>query len=195
MTNLVSEVVFTSEFSSPDAVRGLDGFDYVWLIFGFDRSERTNNLTVRPPRLGGNERMGVFATRSPFRPNGLGLTLVKLLAIEREKGKTVLKVQGADIADGSPVFDVKPYLPFFESHPEARGGFAEEKLSYKLTVEFPDELKKLIPEEKLDGLIDALSQDPRPAYVDDDRVFGFGFYGKEVKFKVCGGVLTVVSVE
>lgn len=195
MTNLVSEVVFTSEFSSPDAVRGLDGFDYVWLIFGFDRSERTNNLTVRPPRLGGNERMGVFATRSPFRPNGLGLTLVKLLAIEREKCKTVLKVQGADIADGSPVFDVKPYLPFFESHPEARGGFAEEKLSYKLAVEFPDELKKVIPEEKLDGLIDALSQDPRPAYVDDDRVFGFGFCGKEVKFKVCGGVLTVVSVE
>ncbi len=194
MTGLVSEVVFTPEFSSPDAVRGLDGFDYVWLIFGFDRAEQTRNLTVRPPRLGGNERMGVFATRSPFRPNGLGLTLVKLVSVDRVNGRTVLKVQGADAADGSPVYDVKPYLPFFESHPDARGGFAEEKLGHKLEVVFPPELKRLIPQEKLDGLIDALSLDPRPAYVTDDREFGFGFCGKEIKFKVNEKTLTVLDI-
>ncbi len=195
MTNLVSTVIFTEKYSSPDAFRGLEGFDYVWLIWGFDRSDKRENLTVRPPRLGGNERMGVFATRSPYRPNGLGLSSVRLLAIEKTENGVRLKVEGADLADGTPIYDVKPYLPFTDSHPEAKGGFAAEKFSYKLKVDFPEELKEKLPKEKIDGLIAALSLDPRPAYQEDGREYGFEFGGKEIKFTVENGELTVRSVK
>ena len=173
MTDLVSTVEFVDKYASPDAFRGLEGFDYVWLIWGFDRSGESERITVRPPRLGGNERMGVFATRSPFRPNGLGLSSVRLAEIRVGERGTQLVVTGADLADGTPIYDVKPYLAFTDSHPDARGGFAEEKRN---------------------GLKEALAQDPRPAYQSDGREYGFRFCGKEIKFIVNGGTLTVTSV-
>lgn len=195
MTDLTSEIVFLPEFSQEEGFRGLEGFDYLWVIWGFDRSSEKRSLTVRPPRLGGNERMGVFATRAPFRPNGLGLSSVKLIKIKRDSNNVALVVRGADLADGTPIYDVKPYLPFTDSHPEARGGFSEEKLDYKIKVNFPDALKKCLPQDKIDGLISALELDPRPAYRDDEKVYGFGFCGKEIKFFVKNDVLTVISVE
>ena len=194
MTDLVSTVEFVDKYASPDAFRGLEGFDYIWLIWGFDRSGKSERITVRPPRLGGNERMGVFATRSPFRPNGLGLSSVRLAEIRVGERGTQLVVTGADLADGTPIYDVKPYLAFTDSHPDARGGFAEEKRGYGLKVEFPEELQAKLPEEKRNGLKEALAQDPRPAYQSDGREYGFRFCGKEIKFIVNGGTLTVTSV-
>lgn len=194
MTDLVSTVEFVDKYASPDAFRGLEGFDYIWLIWGFDRSGESERITVRPPRLGGNERMGVFATRSPFRPNGLGLSSVRLAEIRVGERGTQLVVTGADLADGTPIYDVKPYLAFTDSHPDARGGFAEEKRGYGLKVEFPEELQAKLPEEKRNGLKEALAQDPRPAYQSDGREYGFRFCGKEIKFIVNGGTLTVTSV-
>ena len=194
MTDLVSTVEFVDKYASPDAFRGLEGFDYIWLIWGFDRSGKSERITVRPPRLGGNERMGVFATRSSFRPNGLGLSSVRLAEIRVGERGTQLVVTGADLADGTPIYDVKPYLAFTDSHPDARGGFAEEKRGYGLKVEFPEELQAKLPEEKRNGLKEALAQDPRPAYQSDGREYGFRFCGKEIKFIVNGGTLTVTSV-
>ena len=194
MTDLVSRVVAEKKFSHKESFRGLEGFEYIWLIWGFDKAENRGKTTVRPPRLGGNERMGVFATRSPYRPNSLGLSSVKLLKItETDKGVELL-VSGADMSDGTPVYDIKPYLPYTDSHPAARAGFAEQALNYRLEVVIRDELSSRIHPDKLKGLKEVLSLDPRPSYQSDGRIYGFTFCGKEIKFFVENGVLTVVDI-
>ena len=195
---LQATVVFEPAFRNPDAVRGLEGFSHVWLIWQFSRAVRhTWSPTVRPPRLGGNERMGVFATRSPFRPNAIGLSSVRLERIEfdRELGP-VLHVSGADLMDGTPIFDIKPYLPYTDSHPEATGGFTDSAAMERLTVDCPAELLERVAPEQRPGLLGVLASDPRPRYQDDpERVYGLTFAGRNVKFTVDGGRLTVLEVE
>ena len=195
---LHATVVFEPAFRNPDAVRGLEGFSHVWLIWQFSRAVRhTWSPTVRPPRLGGNERMGVFATRSPFRPNAIGLSSVRLERIEfdRELGP-VLHVSGADLMDGTPIFDIKPYLPYTDSHPEATGGFTDGAAMEPLTVDCPAELLERVAPEQRPGLLGVLASDPRPRYQDDpERVYGLTFAGRNVKFTVDGGRLTVLEVE
>lgn len=194
---LESRVVFTPEYRNPDALRGLEGFSHLWLIWQFSGAVRpTWSPTVRPPRLGGNARMGVFATRSPFRPNPIGLSCVKLLGVEedRELGM-VLRVAGADLMDGTPILDIKPYLPYVDAHPEAKGGFAPTAPERRLTVDCPAELLEVLPEGSRAALLGVLAEDPRPAYQDDrSRVYGFSFAGAEVKFSVDGQRLTVLYV-
>jgi len=190
-------IVFEGEFRNPDALRGLEGYSHIWLLWGFDRNKKEGwSATVRPPRLGGNMRMGVFATRSPFRPNPIGLSCVKIEAIEQtEKHGAVIHVSGADMADGTPIYDIKPYLPHVDAHPEAMGGFAGDVAGYGLEVVFPEELLAKIEPEKRGALIGALEGDPRPSYQSDpDRVYGFLFAGKDVRFRVRDGVLTVVEI-
>ena len=196
---LESRIVFEPEFSNPDAVRGIEEFSHLWLIWEFSENVRKPgnwSATVRPPRLGGNTRVGVFATRSPFRPNPLGLSVVKLKRVEQlGNGAPVLVVTGADMMDGTPVFDIKPYVPFADSHPEAKGGFTDQTKEYELAVEIPEELLGILPEEKRDPLRVVLAQDPRPSYQEDpDRVYGMEFAGYEVKFTVSEKVLQVHSV-
>ena len=195
---LQATVVFEPAFRNPDAVRGLEGFSHIWLIWQFSRAVRhTWSPTVRPPRLGGNERMGVFATRSPFRPNAIGLSSVRLERIEfdRELGP-VLHVSGADLMDGTPIFDIKPYLPYTDSHPEATGGFTDGAAMERLTVDCPAELLERVAPEQRPGLLGVLASDPRPRYQDDpERVYGLTFAGRNVKFTVDGGRLTVLEVE
>ena len=193
-----SKIVFEKKYSSPEAVRGLEDFSHIWLIWGFSEvpEDGGRQLTVRPPRLGGNKRMGVFATRSPFRPNRLGLSSVRLAKISRENGRTVLTVTGADMTDDTPIYDVKPYLSFTDSHPDAIGGFADGVRDQSLFVEFPDEYKKALPEDLIPGLIAVLSEDPRPHYQDyPNRVYGFGFAGYEIKFTVENDTLRVCGIE
>ena len=199
---LRARIVFEPEFRSPDAVRGLDGYDYIWLVWQFSTvvqagQDGTNwRPTVRPPRLGGNTRMGVFATRSPFRPNALGLSSVKLLKVEPNTPQgPVLTVGGADLLDGTPIFDIKPYIPYADSHPDARGGFSDSR-ARSLTVSVPEELMKKVPEEKREALIAVLAQDPRPSYQHDpERVYGMSFGGFEVRFQVYEEKLSVLSIE
>ena len=195
---LQATVVFEPAFRNPDAVRGLEGFSYVWLIWQFSENVRdTWSPTVRPPRLGGNERMGVFATRSPFRPNAIGLSSVRLERIDfdRELGP-VLHVSGADLMDGTPIFDVKPYLPYTDSHPEATGGFTDGAAMERLTVDCPAELLERVAPEQRPGLLGVLASDPRPRYQDDpERIYGLTFAGRNVKFTVDGRRLTVLEVE
>ena len=195
---LQATVVFEPAFRNPDAVRGLEGFSHVWLIWQFSRAVRhTWSPTVRPPRLGGNERMGVFATRSPFRPNAIGLSSVRLERTEfdRELGP-VLHVSGADLMDGTPIFDIKPYLPYTDSHPEATGGFTDGASMERLTVDCPAELLERVAPEQRPGLLGVLASDPRPRYQDDpERVYGLTFAGRNVKFTVDDGRLTVLEVE
>ena len=195
MCSLVSRVVFTKDYAKEEAFRGLDGFDYVWLIWGFDRAEKTDALTVRPPRLGGNVRVGVFATRSPYRPNGLGLSSVKIVDKSYTQDGFVLYVSGADMADGTPVYDVKPYLPYCDSHPDALGGFGAAHLSHRLRVEYAPGVLDAFPEDKRAALTEILALDPRPSYQEDGREYGFAFCGKEIRFSVSDGVLTVTSVQ
>ncbi len=195
---LESTIVLLPEYNRPEAFRGLEGFSHLWLIWQFSESVRdTWSPTVRPPRLGGNKRIGVFATRSPFRPNPLGLSCVKLLGIEKSNTHgTVLKIAGADLMDGTPIYDIKPYLPFADTRPDALGGFAEEKFGCKLKVVLPEGLKNLFSTEKAIALEKLLSEDPRPSYQEDPcRVYGFGFDGKEVCFTVDGDTLTVTDVK
>ena len=194
---LRARIVFEPLYRDPVAFRGLEGYSHIWLIWGFSENERDAwAATVKPPRLGGNKRMGVFATRSPYRPNALGLSCVRLLDILRdEKLGPVLSVAGADLMDGTPIYDVKPYLPFTDSRPDAAGGFAGEVYDYALEVEFPRPLLERIPPEHREALLGLLSQDPRPAYIDDpDRRYGFNFLTYDVRFTVAGGRLTVVDV-
>jgi len=197
--DLRAEIVFEPEYRVAEAVRGLEGFSHIWLIWQFSEAVRADwSPTVRPPRLGGNKRVGVFATRSPFRPNAIGLSSVKLLKIEydRERGP-VLWVSGADLMDGTPIYDIKPYIPYADSHPQAEGGFAALPDSHRLTVDFPQELLARIKEDRREGLIQILEQDPRPAYQrDPQRVYGFPFAGMEIKFTVDDGsrVLAVCGV-
>ncbi|MBQ8248717.1 MAG: tRNA (N6-threonylcarbamoyladenosine(37)-N6)-methyltransferase TrmO [Clostridia bacterium] len=199
LSMLESKIVFEPEFRSPESLRGIEQWSHLWLIWEFSRAIREDwSPTVRPPRLGGNTRVGVFATRSPFRPNPIGLSSVKLVRVEQTANEgCVLIVSGADMLDGTPIYDIKPYLPYADAHPDALGGFAEEVFGAKLTVDFPDELLRKLPENKREAAVTLLAEDPRPAVraKDSGRVFGFGFAGFEIKFTVCGGVLTVVSVE
>ena len=191
-------IVFEPAFRDPDAVRGLEGFSHIWLIWQFDRALRQGwSPTVRPPRLGGNARMGVFATRSPFRPNGLGLSAVELERVEPDGPEgPVLYVRGADMVSGTPIFDIKPYLAYADSYPDAAGGFTGGDAGEMLTVDFPPELLAQFDSVQRHGLISALSADPRPRYQDDpDRVYGMAYGGKNVRFTVRDGVLTVVGVE
>lgn len=194
---LMGKIIFEPEYRREEAFRGLEGYSHIWLIWGFSKIERnTWHPTVRPPRLGGNKRVGVFATRSPYRPNPIGLSSVKLEKIEISSADgPVLWVSGADLMSGTPIYDVKPYLPSSDSHPDAVGGFADEKLGYSLDVDFPDELCGRIPKEKISALIAVLAEDPRPSYQNDpNRVYGFEFAGFEVKFKVENGLLSVVDI-
>ena len=200
---LRARIVFEPEFRSPDAVRGLDGYDYIWLVWQFStvvqaRQDGTNwRPTVRPPRLGGNTRMGVFATRSPFRPNALGLSSVKLLKVEPNTPQgPVLTVGGADLLDGTPIFDIKPYLPYVDAHPEARGGFTEQTAAYALEVQCPQLLLDKLPENKRAALLGVLKNDPRPAYQHDpDRVYAMDFGGYRVQFQVGESMLTVIDIQ
>jgi len=194
---LESTIVFEPEFRNPDALRGLEGFSHLWLVWVFDQAIRKEwSPTVRPPRLGGNQRMGVFATRSPFRPNPIALSSVKLADIEQtaEFG-TVLKIRGADLMDGTPILDIKPYIPYADSHPNAIGGFASAPAGETLEVIIPPEALTQIPENRREALRGVLAQDPRPHYQDDpERIYGFGFAGLEVRFSVEGRTLTVREI-
>lgn len=193
---LEAEVVFEPEFRNPDAVRGLEGFSHIWLIWGFSEAGRENwSATVRPPRLGGNTRMGVFATRSPFRPNPIGLSSVRLVSVILDDPRgPVLRVTGIDMMDGTPVYDIKPYLPL-DAHPDAAGGFADAYQKYGLKVDFPGKWLEMIPVGKRAALIGALENDPRPSYQNDpDRRYGFAFAGLDVRFKVDEDRLTVCEV-
>ena len=194
---LHSMVVFEPEYRNPQALRGLEDFSHIWLIWQFSQAVREDwSPTVRPPKLGGNTRMGVFATRSPFRPNAIGLSSVKLERIEKHpKYGMVLIVSGADLMDGTPILDIKPYLPYTDSHPDASGGFTDELHLHPLRVELPEVWKEKIPPEQLDGLIGVLEHDPRPSYQDDpERIYGFQFGTMEIKFTVKDQCLTVCGV-
>ena len=195
---LRSTIVFEPEFRNPDALRGIEDFSHLWIIWQFSEAVRQGwSPTVRPPRLGGNTRMGVFATRSPFRPNNLGLSSVKLLGVEHtaEFG-TVLHVGGADLMDGTPIFDIKPYIPYGDCHPEATGGFTDRAGEFLLSVEFPADLLAVLPEDKREAAMGVLSHDPRPSYQrKPDRVYGLTFAGHDIRFRVEGDILTVVGVE
>ena len=194
---LRSTIVFEPEYRNPDALRGIDGYSHLWLIWQFSEAVRKDwSPTVRPPRLGGNTRMGVFATRSPFRPNNLGLSCVRLLEVEETKEfGTVLHVGGADLMNGTPIFDIKPYIPYGDAHPDAVGGFTDHAEDYLLEVVFPDELLKRIPAAKRQALLGVLSHDPRPSYQRDaNRVYGLSFAGCNIRFSVSDDVLTVIEI-
>ena len=195
---LRSTIVFQPEYRNADALRGIEGFSHLWIIWQFSQAVGKEwSPTVRPPRLGGNTRMGVFATRSPFRPNNLGLSCVTLLGVERtEDLGTVLHVGGADLLDGTPIFDIKPYIPYCDCHPDALGGFTQEAGDYLLQVDFPAELLGVLPEEKRDAAVGVLSHDPRPSYQQHPgRVYGMTFAGCNIRFTVEDGVLHVISTE
>ena len=195
---LRSTIVFEPEFRNPDTLRGIEGFSHLWLIWQFSEAVRDNwSPTVRPPRLGGNTRMGVFATRSPFRPNNLGLSCVKLLGVEQTADQgMVLHVAGADLMDGTPIFDIKPYIPYSDSHPDALGGFTDTAGDFLLDVIFPGKLLAMLPNDKQDAALAVLSHDPRPSYQrKPGRVYGLNFAGFDIRFTVEGQTLTVQSVE
>ena len=195
--SLQGRIVFEPEFRSPDALKGIEDFDYLWLLWEFEGVKQdTFSATVRPPRLGGNETMGVFATRSPFRPNPIGLSSVKLERVEYTENGPEIIVSGVDMRDNTPIFDIKPYLSYADAHPEASNGFAGTHLEEGLTVECSDELLRKLPSDKREALIEVLKQDPRPHYQDDpSRVYGVSFAGRNVKFTVTGKTLTVTAVE
>lgn len=197
VNELKSEIVFEKEYRNPDAFRGIQQYSHLWLIWYFSESHRDSwSPTVRPPKLGGNTRMGVFATRSPFRPNPVGMSCVKLEEVlQDEKRGTVLVVSGADIMDKTPVFDIKPYLPYCDCRTDAQNGFALSEKEGSLSVEFPERFLSMISPEKRDGVIELLSQDPRPAYQNDSgRVYVMPFSNVEIHFKVCENRLEVVDV-
>lgn len=197
VNSLRSRIVFAPEYRNPDAFRGLEDFSHVWLIWEFSQAVRQKwSPTVRPPRLGGNTRMGVFATRSPFRPNPVGLSAVQLEEVVLHGADApYLVVSGADLMNGTPIYDIKPYLPHIDSHPDARGGFAVPAAEHRLKVVFPEQWLEKVPEQLRDGLTEVLAQDPRPSYQHDpERIYGFGFARLEVKFIVDGDVLTVCGV-
>lgn len=197
VSELRGRVVFVPEYRSADAVRGIDDYDYLWLVWGFSANRHeAAGMTVRPPRLGGNRRMGVFATRSPYRPNGLGLSSVRLLGVEREgKDAPVLIVGGADLMDGTPIYDVKPYLPYADAHPDARGGMTDGDGWRLLRVEGLDIAAPHLTPEELHALELVLANDPRPRYQDDPgRVYGMPFAGLDVKFCVSEGTLRILEI-
>ena len=195
---LTAAVVFEEPYRNSDALRGLEGFSHIWLIWVFHQALRTEwSPTVRPPRLGGNQRVGVFASRSPFRPNPIGLSSVKLDAVEHtDRFGPVLRIRGADLVDGTPILDIKPYLPYGDCHPEASGGFASDPVRPSLAVDIPPDLLARLPADRQEALRQVLALDPRPRYQDDpSRVYGFPFAGHEVKFTVADGRLTVTDIQ
>ena len=195
---LTAKIVFTPDYRAPEAVRGLEDFSHIWLIWQFSKAVREHwSPTVRPPRLGGNTRMGVFATRSPFRPNAIGLSCVRLLKVEPNTPEgPVLTVAGADLMDGTPILDIKPYIPYADCQVEATGGFTDTAGEFLLKVEFPPELLSMVPEDRREALIGVLRHDPRPSYQrKPERVYGMEFAGVNVRFRVEGEVLTVIEVE
>ena len=194
---LKGKIIFEPEYRNHEAFRGLEEYTHIWLIWEFSQAVRKEwSPTVRPPRLGGNVRMGVFATRSPFRPNPIGLSSVRLESVEfSEKYGPVLHVSGADLMDGTPIYDIKPYLAYVDSHPEAAGGFTDQIQDHKLKVEFPEELLKKIPVEKREALLAVLANDPRPGYQKDpERKYGMSFGSWDIHFKVDGEQLRVLEV-
>ena len=194
---LKSTIVFEPEFRNPDALRGIEDFSHLWIIWQFSEAVRTEwSPTVRPPRLGGNTRMGVFATRSPFRPNNMGLSSVKLLGVEHtQEFGTVLHVGGADLMDGTPIFDVKPYISYSDCHADATGGFTDTAGEFLLEVDFPAELLEKLPENKRCAAIGVLSHDPRPSYQrKPERIYGLTFAGYDIRFRVQEDTLTVLEV-
>lgn len=194
---LSGQIRLEPEYSSPDALRGMEGFDYLWLIWGFSLNSSKaseSSLTVRPPRLGGNQRVGVFASRSPYRPNPLGLSSVKIESIDYDKG--IIYIKGADLADGTPIFDIKPYLEYADSHVGVRSGFTDQGEWKSLVVEISAELKSKFSAEQIESLEALLSQDPRPHYHDDpERIYGLLYCGYDVKFRVADGVLRVTALD
>lgn len=195
---LTAKIVFTPDYRAPEAVRGLEDFSHIWLIWQFSKAVREHwSPTVRPPRLGGNTRMGVFATRSPFRPNAIGLSCVRLLKVEPNTPEgPVLTVAGADLMDGTPILDIKPYIPYADCQMEATGGFTDTAGDFLLKVEFPPELLEMVPEDRREALIGVLRHDPRPSYQrKPERVYGMEFAGWNIRFRVAEDVLTVVEVE
>lgn len=198
VSSLRAMIVFEPMYRNPDALRGIESFSHLWLIWEFSEALRKGwSPTVRPPRLGGNTRIGVFATRSPFRPNPIGLSCVRLEQVcPDSKHGTVLLVSGADLMDGTPIYDIKPYIPYADAHPEAVGGFAQEAPVPTLQVDFPPQLLERIPEERRQALIGVLALDPRPSYQDDPkRVYGMSFADRNIRFTVKGSILTVCAVE
>ncbi len=195
---LRSTIVFEPDFRNPDALRGIEGYSHLWLIWQFSEAVREDwSPTVRPPRLGGNTRLGVFATRSPFRPNSMGLSCVKLIGVEQtEKYGTVIHVAGADLMDGTPIFDIKPYIPYADCKTDATGGFTDTADDYLLQVDFPAELLAKLPESKRDAAVAVLSHDPRPSYQrNPGRVYGVEFGGFNIRFQVENETLRVIEVE
>lgn len=196
--HLCAQIVFEPEYRNMEAVRGLEDFSHIWIIWQFSEAVRdTWSPTVRPPRLGGNTRMGVFATRSPFRPNPIGLSSVRLLKVKKDPEKgPVLLVAGADLMDGTPIYDIKPYLSYTDSHPEATGGFTQNDTNYRLKVFCPPEEFEKVPHRKREALLEILAEDPRPHYHHDpERVYGFLFAEMEIRFKVADGSVQVLSIE
>jgi len=194
VSELRGRIVFSPAFAQPEALRGLEHYDYLWLIWGFSENvEAEKHATVRPPLLGGNERMGVWATRSPFRPNNLGLSSVRIAAVDLHT--PAIDVLGADLMDGTPIYDIKPYLPYVDSHPDARGGFTDDHAWQQLQVDMPEELQSLFSPSDLSALRQTLALDPRPHYhADADRTYGMPFRQFDIRFKVADGKLTVVGV-
>lgn len=195
---LEAKIIFEPQYRIPEAFRGLEGYSHIWILWQFSEcAGKEWSPTVRPPRLGGNKRMGVFASRSPFRPNSIGLSCVKLISVdETEENGTVLTVSGADLLDGTPIIDIKPYLPYVDAHPEARGGFALQDKEGSLEIDFPNELLAAIPEDKQEALTAVLRQDPRPQYHNDpERVYGLEFAGFDVRFKIRDNLLNVVEIK
>ena len=195
---LTAKIVFTPDYRAPEAVRGLEDFSHIWLIWQFSKAVREHwSPTVRPPRLGGNTRMGVFATRSPFRPNAIGLSCVRLLKVEPNTPEgPVLTVAGADLMDGTPILDIKPYIPYADCQMEATGGFTDTAGEFLLKVEFPPELLSMVPEDRREALIGVLRHDPRPSYQrKPELVYGMEFAGWNIRFRVEGDILLVVDCE
>ncbi len=194
---LRSTIIFEPEFRTVDALRGIEDFSHLWLIWQFSQAVRQEwSPTVRPPRLGGNTRIGVFATRSPFRPNAIGLSSVRLIGVENtlEFGP-VLHVAGADLMDGTPIFDIKPYIPYGDCHPDATGGFTDHAADFLLQVDIPSSLQEVFPKDKLAALIGVLSHDPRPSYQKDpERVYGLTFSGFDVRFVIKNNILSVLEI-
>ena len=196
--DLRSTIIFEPEFRNSDALRGLEDFSHLWIIWQFSKAVRKEwSPTIRPPRVGGNTRMGVFATRSPFRPNSIGLSCVKIVALEETPNNgTVIHVAGADLMDGTPILDIKPYIPYCDSHPEALGGFTTNAGDFLLKVDFPDDLLNLLPKDKQEAALEVLSHDPRPSYqADSDRIYGLSFAGFDIRFQVESETLYVKEVQ
>ena len=195
---LRSTIVFEPEYRNADALRGLEDFSHLWIIWQFSKAVRSDwSPTVRPPRLGGNRRLGVFATRSPFRPNEIGLSSVRIIGIEEtSQYGSVIHVAGADLMDGTPIFDIKPYIPYSDCHPDATGGFTDTAKDFLLEVNFPDELLSKVPQNKRQPLIGVLSHDPRPSYQQDPtREYGLSFADMNIRFTVSEKILTVIEVK